>query len=153
MAGDPFAPARRALLIGPAIGLAGGALIYLGISGEGSAWLWLIPGALLAFFGLSRLLAGVTVLGMERKRVSLLREGVPATATITSSRLVRRKAGFPIYDIAMDVTREDGTRSTLSKQGAIPPQFEGSVDPGTELRLRVDANPHSKLFAVDWDQA
>jgi hypothetical protein len=150
VSGDPFAPARRALLIGPAVALAGGALVYVGIAGDGLSWLLCVPGGVLALAGLLRLVGGATVLGLERRRKRLLREGVAATATVVSAREVRKQAGYPIYEMDLKITRPDGTETTAEKRGAIPPQYAGSVTPGTELPVRVDADAGS-AFAVDWD--
>lgn len=150
MTGNPFAPARRALLIGPALIAVGGGVIYLGIAGDGLAWLLCVLGGVIALAGLLRLVGGITVLALEGRRKRILREGEPSTATVNSAKQLGTKAGYPIYEMALVISAPDGTKSTVTKKGAIPPQFAGSLEPGTEVPIRIRAE--DKAFAVDWDQ-
>ena len=147
--GDPFAPARRALLVGPALALFGAGVVYLGIAGDGLAWLLCVLGGLIALFGLTRFLGGAAVLLFERRRVRVLREGTPATAVVQSARQIKTQAGYPIFKGELLVTLPDGRKETVQRRGAVPPQYAGEYTPGAELPGKVDPDDLSS-FAVDW---
>ena len=150
MTGDPFAASRRALWLGPAVMAAGGAIVFLGISGSGLAWIVRVVGGLLVLGGFLRFVAGVAVLLIERRRVRVLAEGTPATATITGLREVRRYVGWPIYDMELTITRPDGSLRETKRRGAIPVQYAGALSPGDELPIRLAED--GETFAADWDQ-
>jgi hypothetical protein len=147
---DPFAPARRSLITGPLFALAGGALVYFGVAGEGLSWLLCIPGGLLVLHGLLRVTIASFYLLHERKRVRILRDGEQATAKVVSASRTGEKMGYPIYELELEATRADGTSTTLSSHGAIPVQYDGSIDPGEELPVRLESGGGSR-FAVEWD--
>jgi hypothetical protein len=147
---DPFAPARRALMVGPLFILAGGALIYVGATGDGLSWLLCIPGGLLALHGLLRISISAFFLLRERNRVRLLREGEQATAEVVSASRTGEKMGYPIYDMELQITRADGTTTRVSRSGAVPVQYDGSLEAGEELPVRVDPGGGGG-FAVEWD--
>jgi hypothetical protein len=147
---DPFAPARRALLIAPLFIVAGGALVYAGATGGGLSWLLCIPGGLLALHGLLRISISAFFLLRERNRVRILREGDQATAKVVSARRTGEKMGYPLYEMELAITRADGTVSTVSRRGAVPVQYDGSLDPVEELPVRVNPDGGSD-FAVEWD--
>lgn len=149
MTSDPFAPARRALLFGPLMLLVGGGIVYLGIAGSGLAWLLSVLGGLIMLLGFLRLVGGMVVLGLERRRKEILREGEPSTATVNSAKQLGTRAGHPIYEMGLKLRAPDGTEPIVSKKGAIPPQFTGSLEPGTELPIKI--RPSDKEFAIDWD--
>jgi hypothetical protein len=149
MTQDPFAPARRALLVGPVLLALGGGLVYLGVAGSGPAWLLCVLGGLLALAGLLRIATGAAVLLIERRRLRILRTGTPATAQITGLRELGEKAGHPIYEWDLSLKRPDGTVKTATRRGAVPPQYGGSFDAGDELPIRLDDD--GETFAVDWD--
>jgi len=149
MSSDPFAPARRALLFGPLMMVVGGGIVYLGIAGSGLTWLLCVLGGVIALLGFLRLAGGIAVLAIEGRRKRILREGEPSTATINSAKQLGTRAGYPIYESALVVHAPDGSESTVVKKGAIPPQFVGSLEPGTELPIKI--RPSDKEFAVDWD--
>src|SRR4051812_37809428 len=98
MSRDPFAPARRALVVGPLVMLAGAALIALGIAGNGLAWLLCVLGGVVALIGLLRFLIGFGSLVVERRRERLLRDGVPATAVVKSVTQLGTKSGYPLIE-------------------------------------------------------
>ena len=145
---DPFAPARRALVFGPLMLLAGAALVYFGISREGAAWLLCVPGGILVLLGLIRILGGGAVLLIERQRKTLLREGAQSTAVIKSAERVETKFGYPIYKLELLVRLPNGSEQPATKSGAIPHQFDGSLEPGDELPIRI--RPEDREFAIDW---
>lgn len=147
---DPFAPARRSLITGPLFALAGGALIYLGLAGAGLSWLLCIPGGLLVLHGLLRVAIAAFFLLRERKRVRILRDGEQATAKVVSASRTGEKMGYPIYDLELEISRADGTSTKASRNGAIPVQYDGSLDPGEELPVRVEPGGGGD-FAVEWD--
>ena len=144
-----YAPARRALWIGPLTLLAGAAIVVFGLS-RGGAWALLaVPGGLLGLHGLLRTLGGGAVLLVERQRKRILRDGVPATGVVASSEQVRVRLGYPILEIDLDVTAEDGRKGRVSKKGAVPPQYAGEFGTGSEIPLRVDRGDVS-VAAIDW---
>jgi hypothetical protein len=149
LTGDPFAPARRALVIGPLLMLVGGGIVYLGIAGDGLSWLLCVLGGLVALAGLLRLIGGITVLALEGRRKRILREGEPSTATVDSAKQLGTKAGYPIYEMALAIPSSEGGQSIVTKRGAIPPQFAGSLEAGIELPIKI--RPEDQAFAVDWD--
>ena len=149
-AGDVFAPARRALWLGPLMILAGSAIIVFGVS-KGGAWgLLAIPGGILALLGLLRTLAGAAVLLVERRRSGLLRDGVPATGVVVSSEQSGTRLGHPLFELELDVSAEDGRKARVTRKGAVPPQYAGEFAVGNEIPLRVDSDDVSVL-AVDWN--
>ena len=129
--------------------LVGGGVVYLGIAGSGLAWLLCVLGGLIALFGFLRLVAGIAALAIERRRKAILREGEPSTATVNSAKQLGTRAGYPIYEMGLKLRAPDGTESIVSKRGAIPPQFAGSLEPGAELPIKI--RPSDKEFAIDWD--
>jgi hypothetical protein len=146
---DVYAPARRALWVGPLTLLAGVALVIFGLS-RGGAWALLaVPGGLLGLQGLLRTLGAAAVLLVERQRKRILREGVPATGVVASSERVRTRLGYPILEIELDVTAEDGRKGRVSKKGAVPPHYAGEFGTGNEIPLRVDRSDVS-VAAIDW---
>lgn len=147
---DPFAPARRSLITGPLYALAGVALIYFGVGGDGLSWLLCIPGGLLVLHGLLKVTIAVVFLRHERKRVRMLKEGEQATATVVSATRTGEKMGYPIYDLDLEIARADGTTFRGKRSGAIPVQYDGSLDPGEELPVRVEPGGGTD-FAVEWD--
>jgi hypothetical protein len=149
MTQDPFAPARRSLWLGPLLMAVGGGIIYLGIAGDGLAWLLCVLGGLVALFGLLRFAGGIAVLAIEGRRKAILREGEPSTAVVNSAKQVGTKAGYPIFEMGLKIRAPDGTEPIVSKHGAIPPQAAGSLEPGTELPIKI--RPSDQEFAVDWD--
>jgi hypothetical protein len=149
MSGDPFAPARRALVIGPALMVVGGALIVFGIAGSGLAWLLCVLGGLVALFGLLRLVGGIAVLAIEGRRREILREGEASTAVVNSAKQVGTRSGYPIFEMGLRVRAPDGSEPIISRKGAIPPQAAGSLAPGTELPIKIRRSDNE--FAVDWD--
>ena len=149
MTSDPFAPARRAVWIGPLVMVIGGALLYTGIAAEANSWLFIAGGGVCTLLGFLRFVGGAAVLGMERRRKELLREGEPSTATVNTSKQLGTRSGYPIFESALVVKAPDGTTSTVVKKGAVPPQFVGSLEPGTELPIKI--RPSDKEFAIDWD--
>lgn len=147
---DPFAPVKRMLWISPLLTAAGAAIAYLGAShGDALPLVAGAFGALLALFGLARLLGAAAVLSIERRRAKALREGEPSTATVKVVRDLGSKAGYPIRELVLVVRAPDGSEHTVKRRGAIPPQFAGSLEPGFELPIRVRAS--DLAFAVDWD--
>jgi hypothetical protein len=150
MTRDPFAPARRGRIVGPAMMLAGAVLVYVGIAGDGLAWLFCVAGGLLGLAGLLRLLGGVAVLAFERRRLRLLRDGVPATGKILSTRQLGEKLGHPIFESEFELTAPDGTTHKVMKHGAVEPQYAGEMTVGNEFPVRMNAGDPS-TFAIDWD--
>jgi hypothetical protein len=146
---DPFAPARRALVTGPVMMVVGAGLIYLGIAGDGLAWLLCVLGGLIALLGFLRLLAGAGSLAGERRRQRLLKEGLQGTAVVKTAEQVATKLGHPIYKMTLVVSAPNLPDSTVTKVGAIEPQFAGSVEAGAELPVRVDPGD-TGTFAIDW---
>jgi hypothetical protein len=129
---------------------AGLALVYVATAADGAATISLaVLGGLLALAGFLRIATGAAVLLIERRRVRLLRSGTPATAQITGMRPLGEKAGYPIYEWELSLKRPDGTVKTSTRRGAIPPQYEGALEPGDELPVRLADD--GETFAVDWD--
>jgi hypothetical protein len=147
---DPLDPSRRALWLGPLIMAFGGGVVYLGIRGSGLAWILCLLGGLVMLAGFLRMMAGVAVLLVERRRIRILREGIPATATVTSLEEIGKVAGWTNYKWTLSLTRPDGTVKTAERRGAVPPQYGGSIEAGDELPIRLDAD--GETFAVDWDR-
>jgi len=150
VSGDPFASARRARVVGPVLILIGAGVVYLGIAGDGLAWLLCVLGGVIALLGLIRFLGGTAVLLFERRRLRVLREGTPATALIRTTRQVRTQAGYPIFESELVITLPDGRTETITRRAALPPQYAGEFTPGTELPGKVDPDDLS-TFALDWD--
>lgn len=146
---DVYAPARRALWLGPLMLFAGAAIVVFALV-RGGAWALLaIPGGILALLGLVRTLGGAAVLLIERQRARVAREGIPATGVVTSSKHLRTRLGYPVLEIELDVSAEDGRKGGVSKVGAVPAQYAGEFVAGNEIQLRVDADDLS-VFAIDW---
>src|SRR5688572_2795866 len=103
MSADPFAPARRALVVGPLMLLVGGGITYLGIAGSGLAWLLCVLGGLIMMFGFLRLVGGFVVLGLERRRKELLREGEASTVMVNSAKQIGTQSGYPILKLALEI--------------------------------------------------
>ncbi|MGH2955496.1 MAG: hypothetical protein ACRDL6_00675 [Solirubrobacterales bacterium] len=150
MTADPFAPARRALLIGPLLVAVGGGRVYVGIAGGGLAWLLSVFGGLVALAGLLRLIGGIRVLALERRRKRILREGEPTTAVVNSAKQIATRSGYPIFRLGLMIRRADGEESIVSRTGAIPPRMADSLEPGTELPIMI--RREDGVFAVDWDR-
>ena len=85
---------------------------------------------------------------IEGKRKELLRDGVPSTAVIKSAVKEGTKLGYPIYKLELTVRHPDGSEHPATKQGAVPPQNDGSLNPGDELPIKIE--PEGGEFAVDW---
>lgn len=146
---DPFAPARRALLIGPAMLLVGGGLIASGIAGAGPGWLFFVFGGLLALAGFLRTIGAAFVLARERRRKAILRDGEPSSAVVNSAKQLGMRFGYPIFEMGLKVRAPDGSEPIVSRKGAIPPQAAGSLELGTELPIKIRRSDNE--FAVDWD--
>lgn len=145
---DPFAPARRALFFGPVMIVAGAVLIYLGITGDGLAWLLCVLGGIGALLGLLRLIGGGAVMLIERQRKSILRDGAASTAVVKTAERVETRFGYPIYKMDLLVRLPNGAEHTATKNGAIPPSWDGSLDPGDELPIKI--RTEDREFAIDW---
>ena len=147
---DPFAPARRAVWTGPPMAAAGAAMLYLGVTSD--SLLLLAPlcalGGIVAMLGLMRFLGGVAVLLVDRRRKRILAEGVASTATVVTAEKLEQRFGYPMYAMELKVKMPDGSERTEKKRGAIPPAWEGSVGPGTELPVKVRDGDGAS--AVDW---
>jgi hypothetical protein len=150
LTGDPFAPARRALLIGPALIVAGAAALVIGIAGDGLAWLLCVAGGILILLGFLRTLSAGAVLLFERNRKRLLVSGTPATGTITSVEPLGEKMGHPMFRTTISVVMPDGRTEVVERRGAVEPQYAGEMVVGAQLPLRIDPAVPSAL-AVDWD--
>ena len=73
-----------------------------------------------------------------------------ATATVVSASKVGEKMDYPIYEMELQIARPDGSTMRVSRRGAVPVQYDGSLDPGEELPVRVDGGGGDD-FAVEWD--
>jgi hypothetical protein len=88
------------------------------------------------------------VLLIERRRKTLLRDGAVSTAVVKTAERIETKYGYPIYKMELLVRLPNGSEHAASKQGAIPPQFDGSLEPGDELPIKI--RPEDREFAIDW---
>jgi hypothetical protein len=147
---DPFAPARRAIYIGPATMLAGAVVVYLGIAGDGLAWLLCVAGGLLMLLGLIRLVGAAAVLYFERNRKKLLVSGTPVTGTITSVDRLGDRFGHAMFRTTLSIEMPDGRTEVVERRGAVEPQYAGEMVVGATLPVRIDPAVPSAL-AVDWD--
>ena len=79
---------------------------------------------------------------------ALLREGAQSTAVVKTAKRVETRFGYPMYELELTVRLPNGAEHAATKSGAIPPSWDGSLDPGDELPIRI--RPEDQEFAIDW---